>query len=536
MNGFLSYNSKSNYNKLKNIVFVFFIAIGITACTNKKNVATKQLPIAKPIQLHPDNQHYFLYKGKPLAIVSSGEHYGALVNLDFDYNNYLKTLSAEGMNYTRILTGSYFEEAGDYFGIQHNTLGPETEKVITPWAKVKPDTTSVFKYDLTVWNDPYFRRLRDFMKVAANHDIIVEVTLFSSYYGDQQWKINPLNPINNINLSKEISYTEIQTIKDALLFKFQESYVRKMVKELNEYDNFFFEIQNEPWADHLDTIHNSVNREKLNVENAKLKASFANKESLQWQKRIASIISDEEKNLPKRHLIAQNYADSKNYDGKLEVNSVLRQERKDLMPFLKSSIPVVDDDISIIMFHYAGSETVEWNHHYNKVIGFDESGFAGTEDFTYRKQAWRFMLSGGGLFNNLDYSFFVGHEDGLGKNKAPGGGSKALRQQLKILSDFLHSFELPKLHPNQSCVIGSPNLIPYILSDKDNAYAVFLEAIGTKSSFIQLKTGNGNYQVQTLNTITGLFSEPVAVKAIDNVLKITIDIPEGELVLKIIKE
>jgi len=322
-----------------------------------------------------------------------------------------------------------------------------------------------------------------------------------------------------------------------LLFKFQESYVRKMVKELNEYDNFFFEIQNEPWSDHLDTISNRVIDEKLSVEKANLKASFANKESLEWQKRIASIISDEEKNLPKRHLIAQNYADSKNYDSKLEVDPVLRQEhKKNLIPLLKSSIPEVDDNISIVIFHYAGPETVEWNYHYNKVIGFDESGFAGTEDFTYRKQAWRFMLSGGGLFNNLDYSFFVGHEDGLGINKAPGGGSKALRQQLKILSDFLHGFELPKLHPNQTCIIDSPNLIPYILSDKYNAYAIFLEAVDTKSSFIQLKTGNGNYQVQKLNTITGSFSEPVAVRAIDNVLKITIDIPEGELVLKIIKE
>ena len=27
-------------------------------------------------------------------------------------------------------------------------------------------------------------------------------------------------------------------------------------------------------------------------------------------------------------------------------------------------------------------------------------------------EAWEFVLAGGGLYNNLDYSFTVGHEDG----------------------------------------------------------------------------------------------------------------------------
>ena len=41
-----------------------------------------------------------------------------------------------------------------------------------------------------------------------------------------------------------------------------------------------------------------------------------------------------------------------------------------------------------------------------------------------------FLLSGGALFNNLDYSFTVGHEDGTdATNKAPSGGGPALRRQ-----------------------------------------------------------------------------------------------------------
>ncbi len=55
-------------------------------------------------------------------------------------------------------------------------------------------------------------------------------------------------------------------------------------------------------------------------------------------------------------------------------------------------------------------------------------------------------------------------------NVAPGGGSAALRSQLKILSGFLKGFELEKLHPDLSVAAGSPGLIPYILSDGMSAY------------------------------------------------------------------
>ena len=46
---------------------------------------------SKPIALHPDNPHYFLWRGKPTVLVTSGEHYGAVLNPDFDYVKYLLT-------------------------------------------------------------------------------------------------------------------------------------------------------------------------------------------------------------------------------------------------------------------------------------------------------------------------------------------------------------------------------------------------------------------------------------------------------------
>ncbi len=109
-----------------------------------------------------------------MALISSAEHYGAVLNLNFDYRSYLETLSADGMNYTRIFTGTYFEIEGESFGIQNNTLAPEKDKIITPWAMVVSDLSGEVKYDFSTWNEVYFERLRDFMAVAADHEIIVE--------------------------------------------------------------------------------------------------------------------------------------------------------------------------------------------------------------------------------------------------------------------------------------------------------------------------------------------------------------------------
>ncbi|MDH5399772.1 MAG: hypothetical protein OEX02_16590, partial [Cyclobacteriaceae bacterium] len=452
-----------------------------------------------------------LYQGQTLALVTSAEHYGAVLNQDFDYKAYLSTLSNDGMNYTRIFTGSYFEIPGESFGIQKNSLAPKKGRVITPWKVATTDTVAV-KYDLSTWNEAYFDRLHDFMRTAAENKVIVEVTLFSSIYRDAHWEINPQNPANNINLRDSISRFDAQTLNNGALFRYQESFVRKMVQELNIHENFFFEIQNEPWSDHTIPVYNIVNKEELNPRDWTYKADFADDASMAWQERLATIIAEEEAGLPKKHLIAQNYTN------------------------FKAPIPSVSGRISIINFHYAWPEAVEWNYHYNKVIGFDESGFAGSEDLVYRRQAWTFMLSGGGLFNNLDYSFYVGKEDGTGENKAPGGGSPAYRKQLKTLSHFLHSFELEKLYPNSTSVISSPGLVPYVLSDESKAFAIYLRAVGTETASLKLKVADGNYKITVINPVSGSVSGPTILSSSEGLLHISVASPEGEVALRIEQE
>lgn len=436
---------------------------------------------AQPVSLNPENPHYLLFRGKATVIISSSEHYGAVINPAFNFMQYLNTLQNEGMNYTRLFSGTYFEKEGS-FGIEKNTLAPAFGKALIPW-KRSNESGAVCggnKFDLDKWDENYFIRLRTFVSEADKRGIIVEVSLFTSIYGF--WDIQPWNPKNNITIREQINKDDVQTLNNGMVIKYQENFIRKIVKELNEFDNVIYEIQNEPWADHAVqvTIKSEYNsRQDFLQEGAEWrnKAEVADKASLDWQKRVAEFIVDQERQSGRMHLIAQNYSN------------------------FYFPVDEVDPNVSILNFHYAYPLVVELNYNYNKVIGFDESGFAGNADATYRKQAWNFILAGGGLFNNLDYSFAVEEENGEAVNNAPGGGSPELRKQLKVMSDFINSFSFVKMKPDRNSAIMASGCSVRVLSEPGKQYAVYINK-GTKCN-LKLNLPKGNYDSKWISTLDG---------------------------------
>ncbi|MCJ7675807.1 MAG: hypothetical protein MUO33_11740, partial [Sedimentisphaerales bacterium] len=69
---------------------------------------------AESIKLHPENPHYLLWRGKPTVLITSGEHYGAVLNAGFNYKKYLQTLQSHGFNLTRTFSGAYCEPVGAF--------------------------------------------------------------------------------------------------------------------------------------------------------------------------------------------------------------------------------------------------------------------------------------------------------------------------------------------------------------------------------------------------------------------------------------
>src|SRR5262245_44688442 len=110
--------------------------------------------VAQPVALHPVNPHYFIYKNKPTVLITSGEHYGSVLNLDFNYTKYLDELHHDLLNMTRTFSGVYCEQPGA-FNIASNTLAPVANKYLTPWARSETPgyKNGGNKFDLTKWDD-----------------------------------------------------------------------------------------------------------------------------------------------------------------------------------------------------------------------------------------------------------------------------------------------------------------------------------------------------------------------------------------------
>lgn len=436
-----------------------------------------------PIQLHADNPHYLSYHRQPLLLVSSAEHYGAVINRAFDDRRYLDALSSAGMNYTRLFGGTYLEKPGA-FGINLNTLAPAEGDFLAPWARtdVPGYINGGGKFDLDAWNEAYFTRLCEFVERAGRRGIIVELTLFSSIYTRDNWEFSPFYPANNVNATPGLEYKAVNTLDNGGLLTRQEAYVRKMVSELNSFENLIFEIQNEPYIDRplpaevLETSAGTQGQDPL------ARIDVADAAAMAWQARVAGWIVDTESGLPKKHLIAQNYTN------------------------FCTHIEAVDERVSVLNFHYAWPEAAMWNLKFGRVVNFDESGFTGSDDEPYRKQAWRFILAGGGILNNLDYSFAVGHEAGDALNDAPGGGSPALRSQLRALREFVTRNDFTSMKPRENLTRGIS-----LLRGECQAIA-YLEG---QSEGLSIHLPAGRYQVEWLDPIEGNMVASEEVNVID---------------------
>ncbi len=412
---------------------------------------------SKPISLHPRNPRIFLFRGKPTVLITSAEHYGAVLNLDFDYVTYLETLAADRLNMTRTFSGTYLEQAGN-FNIAENTLAPLPGRFACPWSRSSSPGAADGgnKFDLSRWDEAYFRRLKEFMKEAGRRGVVVEYVLFCPMYEDSMWNLCPMNGRNSVNGLGDIPRTEPLTLKHPDLLAFQLALVRKVVAELRGFDNLIYEICNEPYFGGV---------------------------TLEWQRKIAETIAEAESGFRDKHLISQNIANN------------------------TAKVTDPNPQVSVFQFHYARPPVaVADNWHLNKPIGCNETGFDGNSDFAYRSQGWDFMLAGGAVYNNLDYSFTASHPNGSFPypSKQPGGGSPNLRRELRILRDFLESFELVQMRPADSVIVGglSPGVTAHCLADSGGGYGVYVKG-GTHVDLI-VEIPQGRWRAEWLNPRTGV--------------------------------
>jgi hypothetical protein len=241
------------------------------------------------------------------------------------------------------------------------------------------------------------------------------------------WSVSPMNAANNVNGIGNVPKADVLALKDTRLTDVQDAMVRKIVTELNGFDNVYYEICNEPYFGGV---------------------------TLEWQHHIAQTIAEAESGLPKKHLIEQNWANG------------------------SKAVTNPDPLVSAFNFHYSRPpNSVAMNSGLHLPIGDNETGFDGPSDATYRIQGWDFLMAGGALYNNLDYSFIVGHEDGTftPPDSTPGGGSPTLRRQLGYLHKFFDEIPFSRMTPIPTTDLQVPEGASIRGLEEAGVYAIYAQ-------------------------------------------------------------
>jgi hypothetical protein len=430
----------------------------------------------EPITVCAENPHYFAFGGKPVVLVTSAEHYGAVVNGDFEYVRYLDALARWEMNYTRIYAGAYTERKDTF--ITGNTLGPEPGRLLLPWARSggsgRGDGGGM--YDLERWDESYFSRLRDFIREACRRGIFVEVCLFNCQY-PESWQICPLNARNNVQRIGRCGPNDAQTLRDEALLAQEIRYARKITAEAGEFDNVILEVCDEPT----------------------LKGTPAD-EAVAWIGRIADAIREEERLLGRRHLLAQ----------QLELG----------VDF------TADDRFPVIVTQYirhnetrqvGGVEGLETEYLHDKPIELNETAYypiwySGDGIASSRVEAWEFMVGGGAAYNHLNGLFIAA--DPAGDTSE----NNRILLALRSLKRFIEGFAFPRMRRDEGCITGGlpGGAAASAMSEPGRQYAIYLHhgvlplsklayevTTGDRRARMELRIPEGAYDFQWISPEDG---------------------------------
>jgi hypothetical protein len=205
--------------------------------------------IKGPLRVHPQNPRYFTDDGKRAIYLTGSHTWSDLQDMGpsdpppaFDFDAYLDFLSQHNHNFIRL----WRWEAPRYRYGQGAVSFCEPH----PWPRTGPGLArdGKPKFDLTKFNEAYFKRLRQRVEAALRRGIFVSIMLFEGHSlqcADEGRDFHPFHPDNNINGIGWKDWHEYYTLSNPKILELQEAYVRKVIDTVNELENVLYEISNE---------------------------------------------------------------------------------------------------------------------------------------------------------------------------------------------------------------------------------------------------------------------------------------------------
>ena len=358
---------------------------------------------AVPIRAHPQNPYILEFRGKPTLLRTFGESYSSVINSKRAYIPYLDVLQRDGMNVTRVWCLGFPPD-----------FSTSAANFLQPWPRSTSSGNALDgfgKWDFNAWNEDFFTRLKAFAQAASDRGVVVEFTLFSVFYGDTEWKSGPFHPSNNVQRYGPSNWNDSLRLVDSNLVAAQKNAVRRIVRELNGFDNVYYEIINEPFWN---------------------QAGVKDAQDVAFQNEMLAVIRDEESKLPNRHLVAHNFP---------------------------SQAAAMSSDFDMINEHYPfqvssgvipGAEALLQNQYSRgKILSFDETATETVEQT--RLESWMFLIGGGAIYNGLDPEHVVYTPSDASGNNTLGN---SMRQAVRNIGSYMDRLNLVGLRRDLSWVKG----------------------------------------------------------------------------------
>jgi len=216
--------------------------LAILACMGTAAAAGRGEDRIRPYENNPS---YWQYKGKPVMLLGASKD-DNLFQIP-DLAEHLDAMKAAGANYIR----NTMSDRKDY-GFE-----------VYPFRQVAGG-----KYDLDQWNDEYWRRFEQMLKLTAERDIIVQIEVWYRFdYSRDNWTGHPYNPANNVNYTHKEShlaakypdhpgrnkqpffFTTPKQQNNKVVLKYQQRFVDKMLSYTLKHDHVLYCMDNETSAE-----------------------------------------------------------------------------------------------------------------------------------------------------------------------------------------------------------------------------------------------------------------------------------------------
>lgn len=360
----------------------------------------------EPLRAHPQNPYILEFREKPTLLYTFGPHYGWLFDSGLNYIPYMDTFEQEGMNLTRIWCMGYpADEAGAF---------------LQPWPRTSSSGNALDglgKWNFNAWNETYFNRLKAMAQAASDRGIVVEFTFFSSFYEDAEWIRSPFHPSNNVQGYGRNNRYDCFRAADGNLNSAMQAAVRRIVRELNAFDNVYYEVINEPFWN---------------------EPGVKDTEEVAFQNSMLQVIRDEESKLPNRHLVAHNFTQklssmSSDFD-------ILNEHYP--VPVAVPGTPIMGAE-ALLRDEYGRG----------KILSLDETSTQ--TELQTRVESWMFFIGGGGIYDGLDGEGVVYPFNRPAGDNALG---RAMRKTVLNAANYMYALDLVSLRRNLSWVTGGvPN-------------------------------------------------------------------------------